>query len=143
MTSDSLIINFIPKEQLDSILPLVEELNPSIDPELLFLRLQTMKDENFRCIGIFDKEKLIGVCGLWTQTRFYCGKMIEPDGVVIDSKYRSLGLGKKLVEFIDQVAKDESCDVSELNCYLHNPRGLEFWRNNGYSDLGVHMQKKY
>jgi len=139
---ENIKFRFLLKEEFESIIPYVSKLNPKLSRETIWLRLDEMKDQGVRCIGVFDSKKLIGMCSVWVQTRFYCGKMIEPDNVYIENEYRSLGLGKLLIEFLEDTGKKENCEVSELNCYLDNEKGLKFWRNQGYKELGFHMQKK-
>lgn len=136
-------IRFLKLEEFDQIIPLVSMLNPKMPREILSARLEAMKKEGFKCIGVFDQIKIIGVCGVWEQTRLYCGRIIEPDSVFIHPDYRSSGIGKLLVQFLDDYAITQGADVSELNCYVTNEQGLSFWRSNGYKDLGIHLQKKY
>ena len=54
-----------------------------------------MITQNYKCVGMFHKDTLIGICGLWFMTRHYVGKVVEADHVIISAKYRGRNLGKK------------------------------------------------
>jgi GNAT superfamily N-acetyltransferase len=86
----------VKKNDIEIILPLLEELDPSIPKAVLQARLSEMVEIGYECIGIYCKGELIGICGLWTLVKYYIGKHIELDNVYIKTKYRGLGIGRKL-----------------------------------------------
>lgn len=135
-------IRLIEKENLSIILPLLSSLNESLDKEILESRLEDMKNNSYYCVGVFDNEKLIGICGFWLLVKYYVGKHIEPDNVVILPEYRSQKIGEKMMKFIHEYAKKNGCVASELNCYVTNNLGIKFWSNQGYKIIGFHFQKK-
>ncbi len=132
----------IEKANIEIILPLLNELDPSIPEEVLSLRLSEMVKSGYECIGIFNERKIIGICGIWTLVKYYIGKHIEPDNVYIRANYRGLGVGRKLDSWLKNLAVSRGCKVIELNCYIKNKKGNEFWEANGYKAIGMHYQKK-
>jgi GNAT superfamily N-acetyltransferase len=135
-------IRIVPDSEILSILPLLKILNPNLSDELLTLRLQEMIKQNYICVGIFDNDKIIGCSGLWILTKYYVGRHIEPDNVIILPEYRGKGIGKQLMRWIYNYAKENNCEASELNCYIANAEGQKFWMNEGYKIIGFHYQKK-
>ena len=95
--NDTITISLIPTAELPAILPLVKMLNPDIDEAVLARRLEEMPEQGYQCAGAYCEGQLIGICGLWIATRFYCGKYLEPDNVVVHPDFRSLGVGQKLM----------------------------------------------
>ena len=140
--SDTVTVRLIPTNRLSVILPLVKILNPGIEEDLLARRLEEMPGQGYRCAGAYQNEQLVGICGLWVTTRFYCGRMIEPDNVVVHPDFRSLGVGQKLMAWVYDYARAESCEVAELNSYVGSPRSHKFYFNEGFQVLGFHFQKK-
>lgn len=116
--------------------------NYSVSEALLKERLQEMVQQNYECLGVFDAEKLIGICGLWFQTRHYAGKSVEMDHVIIDDSCRSHGIGKMLIEFISDYARIKSCNWIELNSYVHNFPSHKFFYNHGFVAKGYHFVKE-
>lgn len=142
-------IKLIPKENIKSILPLASLLNNGLDEKILLQRLEVMMQNNYECIGVYDtsvslstgKENLIGICGLWTLTKLYNGKHLEPDNVIIHQDYRNKGIGELMMKWIDKYAKEQNCEMIELNCYVENLKGAEFWKKTGFYIRGHHFQK--
>lgn len=131
----------IPNENIHSILPLLQQLNVDLDAEIIIQRLDEMVLRGYECLGVYDKEKLIGICGIWILTKIYVGRHIEPDNVTIHPDYRNKGIGEKMMEWVDEYAKSKGCIASELNAYVRNNNGHRFWMNQGYKILGFHFQK--
>ena len=141
-TTDLLSIRLIEKEKLFCIIPLLQVLNASIDEKTLELHLTQMIQEGYQCIGAFEGEVLIGICGFWMLTKYYVGKHIEPDNVIVHPKYQSQGVGAKLLNYLENFALQEACVASELNCYDKNIKAHQFWEKEGYEIIAYHFQKK-
>ena len=101
-----------------------------------------MMQNNYQCLGVYDGEKLIGISGLWTLTKLYNGKHLEPDNVVISPEYRNKGIGELMMAWIDAYAKENNYETIELNAYIENTKGVEFWKKIGYHIRGHHFQKE-
>lgn len=137
-------IKWIPTENLSSILPLAYVLNRETIPmDILQTRLNEMIPMGYKCIGVYDKDELIGICGVWMLNKLYAGKHVEPDNVIISPQYQGKGIGDLMLNFLDEYAKEVGCDRAEVNCYAKNVRGKKFWENQGYEALGIHLIKIY
>ena len=90
---------------------------------------------------MYADDQLIGICGLWVLTKYYVGKHIEPDNMIILDDWRSKGLGKRLMAWVYDYAKSQGCVASELNCYLANPRAQAFWESEGYQKIAYHYKR--
>jgi len=134
-------IKLIPKSELASTLPLLKVLNESISEVILQERMNDMPS-NYECVGVYDNDKLIGISGIWILNKYYVGKHIEPDNVVIHPDYRNKKVGELMIQWICDYGIEQGCIASELNCYLNNQQGVKFWINQGYKILGFHFQKK-
>jgi len=138
-----LAFNKILKNDLDKIIPFVMELGEyQTDEALLRTRFKEMLTQNYECFGVFLKDEIIGVFGLWFMTRHYAGKSCEPDHVYINPEYQNRGFGKEIFEFIFSYCKEKGCETSELNSYVQNFRSHKFYMNHGYVIKGYHFLKK-
>jgi GNAT superfamily N-acetyltransferase len=139
----SVTFKIIPKNEILTIIPLVEKMNNySISNDVLKQRFKEMITQNYECAGIFDNEKLIGVSGLWFCTRHYSGRSVEPDHVYIDDDYRGKGLGKEFFKWIYNYVIEKGCESVELNTYVSNYASHKFYYNEGFKILGYHFFKK-
>ncbi len=127
---------------MEIILPLLYELDPSISETVLKSRLSEMIGRGYECVGIYYKNELIGLCGIWTLIKYYVGRHIEPDNVYIRVEHRSLGIGNQLNDWLKNFALSRGCQAIELNCYVNNENGNSFWKSNEYIAIGLHYQKK-
>lgn len=132
----------IPEERINSIIPLLQLLNEGMEELIIEERLHEMIKRGYECLGVYDSGKLIGICGIWTLTKIYAGRHIEPDNVTIHPDYRNKGIGEKMMQWVDDFARAKGCIALELNAYVSNSRGHRFWMNQGYRILGFHFQKK-
>ena len=132
----------IPKENIFSIIPLLQILNDAISEEVLKERLTEMIEKGYECVGVYEDDQLIGMCGLWILTKYYVGRHLEPDNVMILPEYRGKGIGEKMMQWVYEYGRSQGCIASELNCYVTNSAGQKFWANEGYRILGFHYQRK-
>lgn len=130
---------------MEIILPLVVLLNEGkLAVETLKRRLDNMLDMGgYQCIGVYDGEELIGICGVWVLNKLYAGKHVEPDNVFVKMEHRSNGVGALMMNYLFDYAKEIGCEASEVNCYIKNVNGKRFWESQGYEALGFHMIKKF
>ena len=132
----------IPSENILDILPHVYKLNEGrISETVLKERILEMAGQHYECLGIYDEKQLIGVCGMWFQTRHYAGKSCEVDHVVIDESYRGQGIGDRMMRFVYDYASKKGCRWVELNTYVHNFPSHKFYYNQGFVAKGYHFVK--
>jgi GNAT superfamily N-acetyltransferase len=131
----------IPNDEMFSIIPLLRILNDKISEEILRERLAEMIQKEYECLGVFDKDKLIGICGIWILTKYYVGRHIEPDNVMVLPEYRGSGIGEKMMGWIYEYGRSKGCIATELNCYTANTAGQKFWANQNYKIVGFHYQR--
>lgn len=131
----------IPVGEIFNIVPLLRILNDKIPEEVLRERVGEMVQRGYECLGVFDNQKLIGICGMWILTKYYVGRHIEPDNVMILPEYRGEGLGEKMMEWVHEYGRSKGCIAAELNCYTANTAGQKFWMNQGYRIVGFHFQR--
>ncbi|RMA57775.1 GNAT family N-acetyltransferase [Ulvibacter antarcticus] len=143
MIDSTISFRIIPAKDILIIVPWLQKLGEGKVSEVdLKERILEMITQNYECLGIYDAETLIGICGMWYQTRHYAGRSIEVDHVIIDEKYRNQGLGKRLMQFVYDLALSKKCRWVELNTYVHNFPSHKFYYNEGFVAKGYHFIKE-
>ena len=138
-----LCFKLLERSHISEIVLLGQQLNPSLSLEQLKSYQEKMFDcTTYQCFGLFFEGKLKGIAGGWISVRFYSGKQLEVDNVIIDSSMQSKGFGKKFFQFMEEWAKQNDCQTIELNTYVQNSRSHKFYYNLGFSILGFHFLKK-
>lgn len=139
---ENIEIKIIPKENILTVLPLMQIINDYTDEEVLKNRLIDMSNQHYKCVGMFYNEELIGIAGLWILTRHYAGKLLEPDHVIIKEAYRNKGLGKKMFNWIHKFAQSIGCDGIELNTYIANTKSHKFYEDLNYKKTRISLPEK-
>ncbi|MEP2936913.1 MAG: GNAT family N-acetyltransferase [Gilvibacter sp.] len=135
---------FLEGEKIYDIVPMLQELGGNkYSDQILKERLGEMISQNYRCLGIFDQNKLVGMCGLWYQTRHYAGKSLEVDHVFITAPYRNKGIGKNMIAYVQEYGESLGCEAIELNTYVENFPSHKFYYNLGFVARGFHFLKRF
>jgi ribosomal protein S18 acetylase RimI-like enzyme len=121
---------------------LIQQLNPNLKLEHYQQMLPEMINANYKMLGVFHEENCIAISGYWIQTKIYSGKYLEPDNVVVDTAFRSKGIGELMLKELEIIAQDNSCRFMMLDAYLENGRAHLFYENFGFQKKGFHMLKK-
>lgn len=127
---------------LEEMLPqfdLVKQLNSNYTPQFYAGLLPLMIRNNYKQALCFTGAKLAGVCGFWINAKFYSGKYVELDNVIIDEAYRSRGIGDELCRFVLKIAKEEGCNMAMLDAYIENDDAHRFYERMGFYKRGFHM----
>ena len=135
-------IKLIQSSEINTIIPLLQILNSNISEEILKTRLAEMLNEGYQCVGAFENDNLVGICGIWILTKYYIGKHIEPDNMIIHPEYQNKNIGSELLQWIETFAKEHNCVASELNCYVNNEEAQKFYKKKNYDIIALHFQKK-
>jgi GNAT superfamily N-acetyltransferase len=131
----------VDKDKMFSIIPLLSILNPAIPEQILQERITEMIEHGYECLGVYENEELIGICGLWLLVKYYVGRHIEVDNVIIHPDHQGKKIGEQMMEWVFQYARSKDCVALELNCYSTNTGGNKFWHNQGFRILGFHYRK--
>ena len=99
MQQEDLSFRELNESDIETILVLGKSLNPHKTKEELQIYLMEMfQFSNYYCFGLFVDNKMIGISSGWLTVRFYSGRQLEIDNVIIDNNARSGGFGKSLVK---------------------------------------------
>lgn len=136
-------IRELTKDEIRGIWPLIRQLNPNLAEQAFKDRLDRMLSEfGYRCAGAFDETgEMVGLSGFWIMCRLWNGLNVDLDNVVVAEKARSLGVGKKLVAWIEDVARKEGCEMAVLDAFAVNSAAHRFYFREGYIIRGYHFTK--
>ena len=66
------------------VFPLYHQLNPRMEESMFHERMEFMMTEpNYRLLGVYLDNELVGISGYWISHKLYSGKYLEPDNVVV------------------------------------------------------------
>ena len=130
------------KRDMMSLSPLLQQLNPISTPKYLDTVLDDMIAHGYRMVTANENGEYLAVSGIWVTTKFYSGKYLKMDNVVVAENHRSSGIGKILTDFITELAREEGCETIMLDAYLDNEKAHIFYEREGFVKKGYHFLKK-
>jgi len=137
------LVELSEKKELLMTLPLLNFLYP----ELTINRYSDLLDEviksgRYRQLLVKLNGQPVGVSGFWVGTKVWSGKYLEIDHFVVDSAFRSRGIGELMVRYLKEEAIAENCQMLALDAYTDNFPAQKFFMNAGFVPRGFHFIQK-
>jgi len=95
-----------------------------------FLEL-SKKTEKYKMFGLYDNNKLVAFAGIGILTNLYHKKHLYVYDLVTKSECRSMGFGKQLMGFLENLGKKEKCEKIVLSSRLERTDAHRFYENFG------------
>ena len=136
------IRNFDNVEAMMQAFPLTNQLYPKMDIGTYRANIIEMAAMNkFRMIGAFYEGKLVGVSGYWVLRMLYCGRYLQVSNFVVDADKRSLGIGSKILQHLEKIARELDCQKFVLDSYTENKKSHPLYFGEGFYVRGFHFMK--
>lgn len=103
-------------------------------------------DDNYLLIGAKDKDnRLVGtVLGIICyDLGGECRPFMVIENLIVKSDCRGMGVGKKLIIHIEEVARERNCNLTMLVSGYKRKDAHKFYENMGYANDVVRGFKKY
>lgn len=98
--------------------------------------------ENHKIIIIINNNKIIATGTLLIENKIIhsISKVGHIEDIVVDSNSKGLGIGKQIVNYLTNLAKENNCYKVILNCNDHN---IGFYQKCGYQKKETQMVKYF
>jgi len=121
---------------------LILQINPEITKEKFQKILPKMLHGGYRLVGVFNKDKCVGIGGFWIRHAIWCaGAFLQPDNLVVDKKYRGQGIGKMMLDWFEDEAKRNGCKLVALESYAANHKSHAFYMREKFHIRGFFFCK--
>lgn len=105
-----------------------------------FTQLVTRKDT--LCLIVEDNSKPIGYLSAGPKEIDYRNsKYAEIENMAVDPEYRSKGIGKLMIDKCLEWAKLNGYQKLFVTSYIANSGATSFYRNNGFIDIDISLEK--
>jgi len=130
------------KEEVATTFPILTQHHQHINLEdFLGYIDEILAEKNYQMIAAYLDGKMVGIAGYWVLTRFYLGKYIHIGNMVVDEGKRSLGIGKLMLDFIEQEGREQNCQHLILDSKLENKKAHSLYLRDGFEIIGYHFMK--
>lgn len=101
-----------------------------------------MLQQGYRQVKATIDGKTVAVASFNDTIRLYLGHIIRVHDLVVDTPHRGKGIARKLVEYMEQIAKEENACALVLDATLTKKDNHEFYEHIGFEPHALHFIKR-
>lgn len=136
------IIDLTTKDEMLAAFPLVNLMYKKMTRDEFSAALDEMINlSNYQMIAVFEGEKMIGVSGYWIASMLYCGLYLQASNLVVADEFRSKGVGKKILNYLEEKAVAANCKKIVLDSYTENKQSHPLYFRENFYIRGFHFMK--
>lgn len=99
-------------------------------------RFQILLQEKEHAIFVaVENKKVIAWIHAFFAVRVESDLFVEIAALVVDEKYRKAGIGKKLIEEVENWAKEKNCYKIRVRCNVTRKESHGFYKNLGFKEI--------
>ena len=117
----------------------LDQLHPEYHEKMALLDLEEVKNNKGKCYLAIVDNKVIGlIMGTippydeYDYLDYKCPKRGEITELIVTSKIRSKGIGKELMNKMEEYFKKEGCEYVLVDVFAYNENAINFYNNRGY-----------
>ena len=103
--------------------------------------LEMIEMNDFKMIGAFLGEEIVGVAGYWILRMLYCGRYIQLSSFIVDEEKRGSGIGKKILREVEKIGKKLNCEKIILDSFTENKKSHALYYREDFYIRGLHFMK--
>lgn len=117
----------------------LDQLHSEYKDKMALLDLKTIKDNNGKCYLAIQNNMVIGLIMGYVRTYdefdyldYKCPKSGVISEFIVSEKARSKGIGKQLINKMEEYFKSINCEYILLECFAYNKSAINFYKNQEY-----------
>lgn len=131
-------------DQAKQVFPIISALRPHLDEaEYLELLTAAKRESKYILLGAYEGDHCLGLAGYRILHDFVHGKHLYLDDLVVKESDRSKGIGTVLLEYVENIAKENDCKGYRLCTGKDNNRGKSFYERNNLDFRAVVYKAKF
>jgi GNAT superfamily N-acetyltransferase len=139
---DIVIKDLETKNMMMEAFPLIHQMYKKMDYKGFEGALDEMiLNNNYKMVAGFHDEKMIAISGYWIARMLYCGRYLQASNLVVDENFRGNGVGKKILNYLENKARKLGCDKMVLDSYSENKKSHSLYFGEDFYIRGFHFMK--
>ena len=117
----------------------LDTLHPDYQEKMALIDLEKVNENNGKCFLAINNDKAVGlIMGTiikydeYDYLDYKCPKEGEIIELIVSSKIRNKGIGKELMNRMEEYFKEVGCKYVLVNVFAYNKHGIEFYNKQGY-----------
>ena len=139
------MIRKIELKDLEQVFELLNELYENKIEYSIFVEKykESLKNANFYEIVAVEDNKVVGVLISQIINRLAKKRnILFIDDLIVNEKYRNLGIGKKLIQDATDYAISKNCEAVELTSMISNINAHRVYENNGFEKREYKVKRR-
>jgi len=136
------IIELTTETEFQEAFPLMSELRSNLSLGEYMSYLKAMRQEGYRLFALKFEDEFLSLAGCSVLTNFYYGRHVWIFDLVTKQTDRSQGYGKRLLEYIEDWAKQHECGVVALSSGLERVDAHRFYEVKSKYEKPSYVFKK-
>lgn len=127
----------------------LDQLHPDYREKMAILDLEEVNKNDGKCYLAIENDKAIGlIMGIihtyeeYDYLDYKCPKRGEITELIVTKKIRSNGMGKLLMNKMEEYFKSKNCEYIHIDVFGYNELGIKFYEKDGYHTRMLNMIKK-
>ena len=122
--------------------PVMRQLRPDVGEDEYVDLLTTMQPEGYRLFALSVDDQPVSLAGVSILTNLYDGRHVWVYDLVTDVEHRSNGYGGKLLEYLEDWARERGCGVITLSSGLQRTDAHRFYEERTNMNRSSYVFKK-
>ena len=117
----------------------LDQLHPEYREKMALLDLKKVNKNNGKCYLAIENNKAVGLImgniikfDKYDYLDYKCPKEGEITELIVTSKARSKGIGKALMNKLEDYFREEGCKYILVDVFAYNRNGINFYNKQGY-----------
>ena len=115
------------EEEFRAAWPVMRELRDHLDEETFMQRVAQMRPSGYRLLAAEDEDAIVALAGIGREKNLYYGHYMWVYDLITTESGRSKGYGLALLQRVEEIAREEGCDVVALSSALHRLDAHRFY----------------
>ena len=118
------------------------ELRPQLPAGYLEKMRRIFDEGGEMCVAVLG-QRVVGLAVFRQFENTHVGRRFYIDDLVTDETQRSTGVGKQLIAYLEQLARDRGCAGLELESGTHRARAHRFYFREGFVISSFSFRKEF
>ena len=118
------------------------ELRPHLKEDRFVSLIRGMQADGYKMVYIEDAGAVVSMAGFRIQTTLFMAKNLYVDDLVTSSESRSKGYGRRMIDWLRDLALREGCTHLHLDSGTQRHRAHRFYLRQGMDIASFHFSEK-
>jgi GNAT superfamily N-acetyltransferase len=128
-------------ERLSAVYPVMRELRTELSEQDFNALYEAGHPDGYRLAALFEEGECLAAAGYRIATSFVSGRYLYVDDLVTAERWRSQGYGRRLNDYLADVARTHECNSIELDSNVRRHDAHRFYFRERYVIAAFHFGK--